>query len=34
VGPGEISFGIDCNETAEGIRYFEGHLSIVALSTG
>jgi hypothetical protein len=32
VGPGPESFEIECNQTADGIRYFEGHLSLVELS--
>jgi hypothetical protein len=34
VGPGPISLGIQCNETASGIRYFNGRVSFVALSPG
>jgi hypothetical protein len=34
VGPGQISLGIQCNETASGIRYFDGRVSFVALSPG
>ncbi len=34
VGPGSFSFRIECNETASGIRYFNGHVSFVALSPG
>jgi hypothetical protein len=34
VGPGSFSFFIYCNETASGIRYFNGHVSAVALSPG
>jgi hypothetical protein len=32
VGPGTIQFLIECNEEASGIRYFDAHLSLVALS--
>jgi hypothetical protein len=32
IGPGDSIFDIQCNETAEGIRYFNGHVSFVALS--
>jgi hypothetical protein len=34
VGPGSFSFFIYCNETASGIRYWNGHVSAVALSPG
>jgi len=34
LGPGTYSFGIVCNETASGIRYFDGNVSAVALSPG
>ncbi len=34
LGPGSFSFRIECNETASGIRYFNGHVSFVALSPG
>jgi hypothetical protein len=34
VGPGSFSFFIYCNEEASGIRYFNGHVSAVALSPG
>ena len=34
LGPGPVTFGIVCNETASGIRYFDGHVSFVALSPG
>jgi hypothetical protein len=34
VGPGAISLGIECNETASGIRYFNPRVSFVALSPG
>jgi hypothetical protein len=32
VGPGPASFGLYCWESASGIRYFNGRLSLVALS--
>jgi hypothetical protein len=32
VGPGPASFGLWCNETASGVRYFDGSISFVALS--
>jgi hypothetical protein len=32
--PGTYSFGLVCNETASGIRYFDGNVSVVALSPG
>lgn len=32
--PGTYSFGIVCNETASGIRYFDGNVDAVALSPG
>ena len=32
VGPGSLPFGLLCNETAGGIRYFDGHVSVVAIS--
>jgi hypothetical protein len=34
LGPGTYSFGLVCNETASGIRYFDGNVSVVALSPG
>jgi hypothetical protein len=34
VGPGAVSFDLACNEQASGIRYFDGRLSVVALSPG
>ena len=34
LGPGTFSFGIVCNETASGIGYFDGNVSVVALSPG
>ena len=34
MGPGPVSFEMICNESASGIRYFNGRLSFVALSPG
>jgi hypothetical protein len=32
LGPGTWSFNMVCNETASGIRYFDGNVNVVALS--
>jgi hypothetical protein len=34
LGPGKYSFNMVCNETASGIRYFDGNVNVVALSPG
>ena len=34
LGPGPVTLGIACNETASGVRYFDGNVSFVALSPG
>jgi len=34
VGPGPVMLSIRCNETASGIRYFDGRVNFVALSPG